>query len=119
VSVEVARRYGNALDEKDWEEARSLLDPDVEIVRPSGRRYAGADLWIRMLASSGGFENIVTTVEGRAYEQRNGEVVERLNIVHRWKADGSLAYTSSEETKIGFRDGLIASMRSTVEHHEP
>ena len=119
MSVEVARRYGNALDEENWDQARSLLDPDVEIVRPSGRRYEGADRWIGMLASSGGFENIVTTVEGRAYEQRNGEVVERKDIVHRWRADGSLAYTSREETRIGFRDGRIASLRSTVEHHEP
>ena len=51
--VEVARRYGNALDEENWEEARELLDPDVEIIRPSGRRYEGADRWIGMLAASG------------------------------------------------------------------
>jgi hypothetical protein len=119
VSVEVARRYGKALDEENWEEARALLDPDVEIVRPSGRRYQGADRWIGMLADSGGFENIVSTVEDRAYEQRNGEVVERKEIVYRWRDDGSPAYTSTEETSIGFRDGRIASLRSTVEHHEP
>ena len=119
MSVEVARRYGNALDEEDWEQVRSLLDPDVEIVRPSGRRYEGADRWVAMLADSGGFENITTSVEGRSYEQRNGEVVERKDIVHRWRSDGSLAYTSREETRIGFRGGLIASLHSTVEHHEP
>ena len=119
MSVEVARRYGNALDDENWEEARKLLDPNVEIVRPSGRRYEGADRWIRMLASSGGFENIESSVAGRAYEHRNGVVVERTEIVHRWRADGSLAYTSREETRIGFRDGRIASLHSTVEHHEP
>jgi hypothetical protein len=119
VSVEVARRYGTALDEENWEEARELLDPDVEIIRPSGRRYEGADRWIEMLAASGSFENIDTTIEGRAYEQRNGEVIERKEIVHRWRADGTLAYTSREETRIGFREGRIASLRSTVEHHEP
>ena len=42
MSVELARRYGNALDAENWDEAQSLLDPEVEIVRPSGRRYQGA-----------------------------------------------------------------------------
>jgi hypothetical protein len=119
VSVDVARRYGNALDEEDWDAARSLLDAEVEIVRPSGRRYQGADRWIGMLCSGGGFENIEARVEGRGYEQRNGEVIERIDIVHRWREDGSLAYTSCEQTAIGFRDGRIVRRVSSVEHHEP
>ncbi|MGZ8694632.1 MAG: DUF4440 domain-containing protein [Gaiellaceae bacterium] len=119
MDVDVARRYGNALDQEDWDAARSLLDPEVEIVRPSGRRYQGAERWIGMLSSAGGFQNIESSVEDREYEQRNGEVIERKNIVHRWCDDGSLAYTSREETKIGFRDGRIARLESSVEHHEP
>ena len=119
MSVEVARRYGNALDEENWEEARELLDPDVEIVRPSGRHYQGADRWIQLLSDADGFDNIESDIAERAYEQRNGQVIERKQIVHRWRSDGSLAYTSREETRIGFRDGRIASLRSSVEHHEP
>jgi hypothetical protein len=119
VEVEVARRYGNALDAEDWEEARSLLDPDVEIIRPSGRHYAGADRWIELISKSGGFENITSHVGDRRYEQRNGQVIEVKEIVHNWVADGSVAYTSCEETAIGFRDGRIASLVSTVEHKAP
>ncbi|HEU5213457.1 MAG TPA: hypothetical protein VFU10_11860, partial [Gaiellaceae bacterium] len=32
------------------------------------------------------------------------------------RSDGALAYTSREQTTIGFRNGLIARMDSTVEH---
>jgi uncharacterized protein DUF4440 len=119
VTVELARRYGNALDAEEWEEARALLDPDVEIVRPSGRRYQGADRWIGMISQSGGFHNIDSTVDGRSYEQRNGAVVEVKDIVHRWREDGTVAYTSREETAISFRGGRIARLESTVEHREP
>ncbi len=114
----MARRYAQALEDCDWEAARGLLDPDVEIVRPSGRRYEGADRWIGLLADSEGFDNIESHTAEREYEQRNGEVVELKDIVHRWRDDGSVAYRSREETRIGFRDGRIASLRSTVEHHE-
>jgi len=116
VTVDVARRYCQAIDECDWVTARTLLDPDVEIVRPSGRHYGGADRWIQLLSDSQGFDNIVSEVTGRAYEQRNGEVVEVKELVHRWRDDGQLAYTSREHTTIGFRNGLIARMDSTVEH---
>jgi len=53
VTVDVARRYGEALDDHDWETARQLLDPDVEIVRPSGRHYQGAERWIHVEAPGG------------------------------------------------------------------
>jgi hypothetical protein len=118
VSVEIARRYGEALDEHDWEEARQLLDPDVQIVRPSGRHYTGADRWIQLLSDSDGFDNIETEITARAYEQRNGQVIETKDLLHRWRDDGEVAYTSREETTIRFRNGLIARMDSTVEHHQ-
>jgi hypothetical protein len=118
VTVDVARRYGEALDDHDWETARQLLDPDVEIVRPSGRHYQGAERWIQLLSDSDGFDNIETEITARAYEQRNGLVVELKDLAHRWRDDGELAYTSREETTIAFRNGLIARMDSTVEHHQ-
>jgi hypothetical protein len=118
VTVDVARRYGEALDDHDWETARQLLDPDVEIVRPSGRHYQGAERWIQLLSDSDGFDNIESEITSRAYEQRNGQVVEIKDLVHRWRDDGELAYRSREETTIAFRNGLIARMDSTVEHHE-
>ena len=119
VTVEVARRYGNALDAEDWEEARSLLDEDVEVVRPSGRRYRGADRWIGMISEPARFDHIESHVDGRRYDRRNGKVVEIKDIVHHWREDGSLAYTSCEQTAITFRDGRIARLESTVEHREP
>jgi ketosteroid isomerase-like protein len=117
VTVDVARRYGEALDDRDWETARQLLDPDVEIVRPSGRCYQGAERWIQLLSDSDGFDNIASEIATRAYEQRNGEVVEVKDLVHRWRDDGALAYRSREETLIRFREGRISRMESTVEHH--
>jgi hypothetical protein len=119
VSVELARRYGNALDAEDWDEARALLDPEVEIVRPSGRRYQGAERWIGLVSQSGGFQNIASQVAGRSYERRNGRVYEVTDVVHHWTHDGSLAYTSREETCVTCRDGHIVRLESTVEHHEP
>jgi hypothetical protein len=119
VTVDVARRYGEALDDRDWETARQLLDPDVEIVRPSGRHYRGADRWIQLLSDSDGFDNIESEIATRVYEQRNGLVVEVKDLVHRWRDDGALAYTSREETTIAFRNGLIARLDSTVEHQHP
>jgi ketosteroid isomerase-like protein len=118
VTVDVAQRYCQAIDDCDWETARTLLDPDVEIVRPSGRRYDGADRWIQLLADSDGFDNIESEVAARAWEHRNGEVVEVKDLIHRWRDDGSLAYRSREETVIEFRDGRIKRMESTVEHHQ-
>ena len=119
MTVDVARRYAQALDDCDWETARGLLDPDVEIVRPSGRRYEGADRWIGLLADADGFDNIESETAARAYEQRNGQVVELKDIVHRWRDDGSVAYRSREQTVIGFRDGRIVRLESTVEHNQP
>jgi hypothetical protein len=119
VSVELARRYGNALDAENWDEARALLDPEVEIVRPSGRRYEGADRWIGMISQPGGFQNIKSEVASRSYEQRNGRVYEVKDMVHQWTDDGSLAYTSREETCVTCSDGRIVRLESTVEHHEP
>ena len=118
MTVDVVRRYGEALDDRDWETARQLLDPDVEIVRPSGRHYQGADRWIQLLSDSEGFDNIESEIAARAYEQRDGRVIEVKDLVHRWRDDGSLAYTSREETVIAFREGRIARMESTVEHHQ-
>jgi ketosteroid isomerase-like protein len=119
VTVDVARRYAQALDDRDWETARGLLDADVEVVRPSGRCYKGADRWIALLSDSEGFDNIESEIAARAYEQRNRQVVEVTDIVHRWRDDGAPAYTSREHTVIGFRDGRIARMESTVEHNQP
>ncbi len=117
--LEAARRYGEAVEEGDWETALALLHPDVEVTRPSGRRYSGAQGWIDRLARSRGFRNIDTRCEGRSYEQRNGQVIEVVDIVHRWEHDGSLAYTSRETTTMSFEDGKIAALESTVVHHEP
>ena len=114
----MARRYGQALDDRDWETARGLLDPDVEVVRPSGRCYKGAERWIRLLSDSEGFDNIESDIAARTDEQRNGQVVEIKDIVQTWRDDGAVAYRSREETVIGFRGGLIARMESTVEHHQ-
>ena len=120
MEVELARRYGSALDAQDWETARSLLDPDVEVVRPSGRRYRGADRWIELLSEEeGGLGNIDSAVESREYEQRNGRVIETQRIVHRWRESGGPAYRSTETTELTFRDGRIARMASRVEHRAP
>jgi hypothetical protein len=119
VSVELARLYGNALEAEDWDQARALLDADVEIVRPSGRRYQGADRWIGMISQSNGFQNIRSEVASRSYEQRDGRVFEVKDVVHTWTHDGSLAYTSREETCVTCSDGRITRLESTVEHHEP
>ncbi|MFN2471464.1 MAG: nuclear transport factor 2 family protein [Gaiellaceae bacterium] len=117
--IAVARRYGHALDTEDWDTARSLLDPDVEVVRPSGRRYRGAERWIGMISAQGGFQSIDTAVEGRDYEQRNGRVVETQEIVHRWRETGEVAYTSRERTTMTIRDGRIARLESEVVHRAP
>jgi len=117
VTVDVAKRYCQAIDDCDWATALTLLQPDVDIVRPSGRRYDGAERWIALLRESEGFDNIESEIAARAFEQRNGEVVEVKDLVHRWRDDGAVAYKSREETVIGFRDGRIARMESTVEHH--
>ena len=117
--LEAARRYGEAVEEGDWDAALALLHPEVEITRPSGRRYRGAKDWVERLARSRGVRNIDTRCEGRSYEQRNGQVIEVAEISHRWEHDGSLAYTSRETTTMSFRDGLIAALESTVVHHEP
>ena len=116
MSVEVAKRYGRAVDSEDWQTARALLDPNVVVVRPSGRRYEGADRWIELISEPGDYANIETTVEAREYEKRDGAVVETTRIVHRWRHSGEIAYTSEETTEISFRGGRIARLASTVRH---
>ena len=104
------------MDHEDWETARSLLDANVVVVRPSGRRYDGADRWIAMLAEPGGYANIESAVERREYCEDAGAVIEKTHIVHRWRDTGEIAYTSDETTEIAFRDGQIARLASTVQH---
>ena len=116
MSLEAAKRYGEALDSGDWETARSLLDPHVVVVRPSGRRYEGADRWVALISKPGGRANIDSAVERRDYEEHGDTVVETAHIVHRWRATGEIAYTSNEKTEISFHHGRIARLASTVQH---
>ena len=116
MSVEVAKRYGRAVDSEDWQTARALLDPNVVVVRPSGRRYEGADRWIELISEPDGDAKIDSTVEERTHEEHGGTVVETTRIVHRWRESGEIAYTSEETTEISFRGGRIARLASTVRH---
>ncbi len=119
MTAELVQRYREALDAGDFDTAHALLDPDVEIIRPSGRRYRGADTLRSLWERSGGSRNIASAIDGREYAEQNGRVRETCHISHHWIESGDLAYTSREETVITVRDGRIARMESTVEHREP
>jgi hypothetical protein len=112
--VEVARAYSDAVAGKDFPTARILLDPEVEVVPPSGRAYGLQklmDSW-----AGPGFDHLDVTFEDRLVEpdDHDGAVV-RGTQVYRWKEDGSVAYARRQAARFDVRDGRIVRIVTTIE----
>jgi hypothetical protein len=108
-SVEVARRYSDAVKAGDYETAVSLLDDELEIVPPSGRPYGKTELasaW-----GSPGFDHLDVSLEDRVFEpDGDGAAVMHGTQVFRWKQGGGVAYTRALTTRYVVRDGRILRM---------
>jgi ketosteroid isomerase-like protein len=112
-AVDVARAYFEALAVKDFRTARSLLDPDVEIVPPSGRAYG-----LRKLVESWngpGFDHLEVSLEDRNVEPDGGGAVVHATQVYRWKEDGEVAYERKQAARYEVRDGRIVRIVTTIE----
>jgi ketosteroid isomerase-like protein len=110
-SLEVARRYSDAVRARDYEAAAALLAPDVEIVPPSGRTYGLEELqgaW-----AGPGFDHLEVSVQDREWGLDGDDVVERSSQVFQWRDGGGVAYTRPLETRYSFRDGRIVKMEMT------
>ena len=112
-AVEVARAYSEALAVKDFRTARSLLDPRVEIVPPSGRTYGFEKLvesW-----SGPGFDHLDVSLEDRLVEPDGVDAVVHATQVYRWKEDGEVAYARRQAARYEVRDGRIVRIVTTIE----
>jgi len=108
-SVEIARRYSDAVKAGDYETAASLLDEELEVVPPSGRAYGKAE--ITSAWGSPGFDHLEVTLEERVFEpDGDGRAVMHGTQVFHWKEGGDVAYTRRLTTRYLVRDGRILRM---------
>jgi ketosteroid isomerase-like protein len=108
-SVDVARRYSDAVKAGDYETAASLLDDELEVVPPSGRAYGKTE--ITSAWGSPGFDHLEVTLEERVFEP-DGDgcaVMHGMQVFH-WKEGGDVAYTRRLTTRYRVRDGRILRM---------
>jgi ketosteroid isomerase-like protein len=112
-SVELARRYSDAVRSGDYETAAALLDDELEVVPPSGRPYGKAEL--KSAWGSPGFDHLDVTLEDRVFEAAGDGVVMHGTQVFRWKKGGDLAYTRPLTTRYALRDGRIVRMELETE----
>ncbi|MFN2627465.1 MAG: nuclear transport factor 2 family protein [Gaiellaceae bacterium] len=113
MSVDLARRYSDAVQARDYGTAESLLDPELEVVPPSGRPYGLAEL--RSAWAGPGFDHLEVALEQRDFEADGDEVVMRGKQVFRWKEHAEVAYVRSLETRYSFREGKIVRMEMSSE----
>ena len=112
-AVEVARAYSDAVAGRDFRTARTLLDPEVQIVPPSGRAY-GLKKLLESWAGPG-FDHLDTSFEDRLVEPDEQGAVVRGTQVYRWKEDGSVAYARRQAARFDVRDGRIVRIVTTIE----
>ena len=113
-SVEIARRYSDAVKAGDYETAASLLDEELEVVPPSGRAYGKAE--ITSAWGSPGFDHLEVTLEERRFEN-DGEdgALMHGSQVYRWKEDGSVAYVRPLRTRYDVSGDRIVRIEIQVE----
>ena len=105
-SVEVARRYSDAVKVRDYDTAAALLDDELEVIPPSGRPYGKSA--ITSAWEGPGFDHLDVTLEDRVFEpDGDGAVVMHGTQVFRWKGGGDVAYTRALTTRYVVRDDLI------------
>jgi ketosteroid isomerase-like protein len=108
-SVDVARRYSDAVKAGDYETAASLLDEELEVLPPSGRAYGKTEIvsaW-----GSPGFDHLEVTLEDRVFESGgDGTAVMHGTQVFHWKEGGDVAYTRKLTTRYAVQDGRILRM---------
>ena len=109
----MARAYSDAVHERDFEKAESLLDPHVEIVPPSGRTYHLAGL--KAAWEGAGFDHLEVTVEDREFEDDGDGAIMRGTQVYRWREDGSVAYTRPLRTRYDVTGDRIVRIEIQVE----
>ena len=112
-AVEVVRAYSEALTVKDFRTARSLLDPEVEIVPPSGRAYG-----LKKLLESWtgpGFDHLEVSLVDQSVEPGDDGAVVHATQVYRWKEDGRVAYERKQAARYEVRDGRIVRIVTTIE----
>jgi hypothetical protein len=112
-SVNVARRYSDAVEAGDYETATALLDDELEVVPPSGRPYGKSGLIAAW--TGGGFDHLDMTVEDRSFEPDGDGAVMHATQVFRWKEGGELAYTRGLTTRYAIRGGRILRMELETE----
>ena len=112
-SLEVARRYTDAVSARDYETAAALLDDGVEVVPPSGRAYGKRE--IASAWEGPGFDHLEVSLEDRAFEPDGDCVaVMRGTQVFRWREGGAVAYTRALTTRFHVRDGRILRMETAT-----
>jgi ketosteroid isomerase-like protein len=105
-SVDVARRYSDAVKAGDYETAASLLDDEVEVIPPSGRPYGKSA--ITSAWEGPGFDHLDVTLEDRVFEpDGDGSVVMHGTQVFRWRQGGDVAYTRALTTRYVVRGERI------------
>lgn len=102
VSLALARRFIEAVGERDFEAAERYLDPDVETVTPRGT-VRGVVAWRQVLEKAAtGYEHVNVERTEPEFEEIDGDVLARTHEVARWRQTAEVAYERDFAVRLTF-----------------
>ena len=107
VGADLARRFVDALNAENSEEAAALLAEDVEVVFPQGT-VRGRDEW--KSRRSGGDEHLQEHVRASDYQEIAGGVDLVGHYVVVWTESGEVAREQPVRIRFELADGLISRL---------
>jgi ketosteroid isomerase-like protein len=114
VSVELARRYEDAMARRDLDALEPLLDPEVVVVTPKGAVIEGPAA-VRRYFGGAGFDHLEVTHEAHDFHLHAGGVRMTARQVYRWKETGEHAYERPLTVSFTFRGERIARVEMRIE----
>ena len=109
----MARAYADAVHAREFETAAALLDPEVEVVPPSGRAY-GLD-GLKASWTGAGFDHLDVALEERELTAAGEGAVLRMLQVYRWREDGTVAYVRPLRTRFDVSGDRIVRIEIEVD----
>jgi ketosteroid isomerase-like protein len=108
-SVDVARRFAQALDREDTEAAAFLHSDDAELVFP-GTTLRGREAWRQARVGQGQPEHLTESVEDAVFTESDETVGMTARLVQRWAETGEIANEPALLVRVRVDGGLISRL---------
>ncbi len=106
--IEIAQRYFEAMNARDFDAAAVLLAADAEVVTPDGTK-TGAE-FLSSLRDWPGLDNLDISIRDRVIRQDGELIVSQATRVFTWKESGDVAYEQQAEAHLNVNSGRIVRL---------